>query len=187
MMAAETHLVSKPRLAVPAAPQRTPHRYLMEVFCGFEQALRIVVARTTVGVDTRQALRGGRISRMREQRILGIQVLVLTTVGSLDVVLGVGFSFYNRYPYFDVLVHILGGVWAGLFAAWALSHRPFRFALDFWQIVAAALCAGIVWEVFEAYVALTTFPADTFDTIKDLIDDAIGGVIAAYISGRWRR
>lgn len=85
---------------------------------------------------------------------------------------------YWRVQWFDISVHLLGGLWAGLFAAWilALFNRSSRLFL----FICVAVLFGAVWELFEAKVGMIVFPSDTLDTMKDLSMDAVGG-IAAYV------
>lgn len=47
----------------------------------------------------------------------------------------------------------------------------------FWSVV----IIGIVWEIFEAYFGISGYPFLTnsynIDTVKDLVDDAIGALL----------
>ncbi|MEK7641852.1 MAG: hypothetical protein AAB365_02550 [Patescibacteria group bacterium] len=89
---------------------------------------------------------------------------------------------------YDIMMHILGGVGIGLFVAAILKlhgqhvKHP-RLTIIFWVII-----AGLLWEFFEIYYDLIGYPFGTkgywVDTIKDMIDDTIGGAVVAWITNR---
>ena len=99
--------------------------------------------------------------------------------------MGIFYFLYWRVWWYDIPAHILGGMSVALGAAWL--QTLYRKSPTLFFCIAAALVVGIAWEVFEATFGLTNFPADTLDTIKDLCDDVIGGVIVAYIATRGKR
>lgn len=92
---------------------------------------------------------------------------------------------YITVFWYDIMMHILGGVGIALFVlAWVKIHggniiEKRRF------IIICTIIAGLVWELFEMYYGLNGYPLWSkmyyFDTIKDLIDDTIGAVIVAYV------
>lgn len=91
---------------------------------------------------------------------------------------------YWTLPYIDVPIHILGGIMSGLFAGVALR---FCGLTESWKnMLAGALVIGISWEVLEIGMGAVEFFDQRYyiDTIKDLIDDLIGGSIAYLI---WRK
>lgn len=98
---------------------------------------------------------------------------------------------YYQIDSYDIFMHILGGVGIGLFSAALL--RSYRYGAFFSRknIVLMVIVVGIVWELFEIYFKLTGHPLWTklyyIDTVKDLVDDTIGGVFIAWIVNRKRR
>lgn len=95
---------------------------------------------------------------------------------------------YYRIDSYDIFMHILGGVGIGLFAAALL--RSYRSGMYFSKknVVYMVVIVGIVWELFEIYYQITGHPLWTelyyIDTVKDLIDDTIGGTFIAWVLGR---
>lgn len=78
---------------------------------------------------------------------------------------------YWYYPWFDVPMHLLGGVViATVLVAFLHSCRPLLFV-----ILAAAIFTG--WEVFEFALGFPRELNYVFDTSLDLLNDAIGAVL----------
>jgi hypothetical protein len=117
-----------------------------------------------------------------------IYLLTLATAAFLLVahVSGIWSGLYLAVWPYDIFMHVLGGLSIGLFVAaaardfmpWILKHRKLFIAL-------AVFAAGFIWELFEIHYNIAGYPFGTrlyfIDTIKDLIDDVIGGFIALYI------
>lgn len=94
------------------------------------------------------------------------------------------FFLYWTVPQIDIPIHILGGIMAGLFSGVALMAAGRSQTGR--AIVLGSLIVGIGWELLEVVMHATdtvglTYP---YDTVKDLIDDMIGGTIAYLI---WRK
>ena len=84
---------------------------------------------------------------------------------------------YYRYPWFDVLMHLIGGALTGSFlAAVLLPYRPM-----FFLALATAVLAG--WEVFEYLIGVPREMNFIFDSALDLLMGALG-VLAAYAIAR---
>jgi hypothetical protein len=86
--------------------------------------------------------------------------------------------------WFDIPLHVLGGLWAVLFVAWMYRFVDFRLRL--WHCIAIAACVGGAWELFEYALGIggSNFMSYRMDVIKDLVDDIAGGVIAYWITSR---
>ena len=86
--------------------------------------------------------------------------------------------------WFDILLHILGGLWSVLFVAWL--YRVAGFRLRLWHCITIALCVGGAWELFEYALGIggSNFMSYRLDVAKDLVDDLIGGIIAYTILSR---
>lgn len=143
--AAETHLDSNPRLAVPAAPKDSAcAEFFGEIFM---LSLRILFALL----------------------ISAIVLAVLTWVA-------VTHFLYWRIWWFDIPMHILGGVWAALFAAWITVYRGGAISLPLCLLF--ALLTGIAWEIFEYSEGITNayhFNYTT-DVFKDVVVGLLGGI-----------
>ncbi len=87
------------------------------------------------------------------------------------------FGWYWIFRWFDNPMHVLGGMFAGFLGLVAYAARTMRFNPPLWIGVGAALLIGIAWEFLErAYGLAGLDPIHRFDTIKDLINDMMGGV-----------
>lgn len=101
----------------------------------------------------------------------------------------------NTTWWYDVMLHILGGAWIGtlfiyLFAyRWQFFDGKKSFLYSLTVIVGFALLMGVLWELYEfgfdqtigAKYALPLTQPSLFDTMKDLLDDILGGVLATVV------
>lgn len=93
------------------------------------------------------------------------------------------FFLYWKYFWFDIPMHVFGGVCVAFGFAILPFFRiqlPSRYT-TLKGYIGAVLCVGILWEVFEYFFGLSGFAVQNdfiFDTVKDLIMDMLGGVIA---------
>ena len=95
---------------------------------------------------------------------------------------------YYLLWWFDIPMHMLGGIWVALTSMVIYYHLGFHrhdrsTAFVVSTMLAATLIAGIFWEVFEFSVEHFVKLNDNgvFDTLKDLFDDMIGATIASVI------
>lgn len=126
--------------------------------------------------------------------------LVLFTFATLF--LGEAFNFYDRYWWWDMVLHAsaaMGFGLVGVIFALVLFEGD-RYAAPAWAIAFLAFCLGVtmgtLWEIFE-YIMDTAFGLNMqrsglVDTMWDLIVDAIGALTGAgagyaYMVGRDRR
>ena len=120
---------------------------------------------------------------MQGQRILWAQLLTVFALALLTW-LAIGYSLYWRFWWFDIPMHILGGVWAGFCAAWLLARREESFSLAW--CIALTLFVGIAWEIFEYSegIAMPQYLSYPLDTVKDIFMDLLGAVLAFLIARR---
>jgi len=128
------------------------------------------------------------------------ELLFITLVVAVGHALGILLHWYNKYFFFDIIVHFSGGVWV-IFTAFVflpalrqnlnlMSKTKFVLSLAF-----LALFIGVLWEIFEfsidRYVLfrwdfIPGVQGSPLDTLLDLIIDALGGTAAAlYIKSRF--
>jgi hypothetical protein len=100
-------------------------------------------------------------------------------------------GWYMQYWWYDIFMHILGGIAIGLLLASIariFSWKPRRIL---WYIIIGTFCVGLAWEYFEIYFRLTGHPIGSrpyyIDTVLDIIDDIIGGCIAAFLFTKFGR
>jgi uncharacterized membrane protein YjdF len=87
--------------------------------------------------------------------------------------------YFWYYPWFDIPLHIVGGLTIGFWGAslaWRRRYSPYQ---AFFFILLLAIAIGSIWELFEYTSGLTGGePGYWFDTLKDMSDDSIGAVVA---------
>lgn len=99
---------------------------------------------------------------------------------------GIIADLFIKIWWWDILMHGLGGMWAGYIGVW--------FAIEAGQkpkplfFLAGAIILGGFVEIAEYYTDFGRSPFFSYpvDTGKDMIIDAIGGLIAAAVSIRKR-
>jgi uncharacterized membrane protein YjdF len=114
--------------------------------------------------------------------LLFAQLIILVILVILDIWLGLVKGAYFNIWWWDIPTHFLGGVWAGLFAAWIL--RKYAKGNLILQCAAIALAIGIGWEIFEYAFGIggSIFMGYWADTIKDLCMDTLGGAAAGAVA-----
>jgi H+/Cl- antiporter ClcA len=97
--------------------------------------------------------------------------------------LAVELSLYWTYRGVDVPMHILGGIMAGFFTLVSLQSLKLKETLLY--TLMGVLAVGVGWELLELLYRVDTLNFRYWvDTVKDLINDTIGGLIAIYI---WKK
>lgn len=89
------------------------------------------------------------------------------------------FYWYFAIPYFDMIMHFLGGFWVGLSYFYFFPIKTI-FTSDFLKLLAFVLCIGLGWEVYEMLVnkAVAQNPLDYLDIGSDIFFDLLGGAVA---------
>src|SRR3989344_3428163 len=112
---------------------------------------------------------------MYAKKLLVAQLVILAVL--LFVVLyGIAHDYLWSIFWFSGLAHFLGGIWAGIFGIWVFRSSDASPRLFY--CIGVALALGICWELFEVVIGATHFPADTIDTVQDIMMDIVGGAIA---------
>ncbi len=93
-------------------------------------------------------------------------------------------NWYSLIWYFDIIMHILSGLWVGMFFLYVFERkesRPLDVAM-FLKVFFATLAIGLLWEVYEFYLYqyLSQIPFDSVDTVADLFNDVLGSSIAFF-------
>jgi hypothetical protein len=122
---------------------------------------------------------------MFKQKPFPFSLLVLVVLILLHV-LGSYFSLYWVLSWFDVLVHIVGGLWVALVFLWLASvmgqinslkeYRAKSFLIAF----VAAVLIGVIWELLENFTQITFIKASGYslNTALDIFNDGLGGLLA---------
>src|SRR3954470_18605520 len=85
--------------------------------------------------------------KMRKHFLLACQLGVLGILVVWHIMLGLGLELYWKLWWWDIIAHMLGGLWVALGAAWVAASFGQRISIL--NCVLAALGVGIAWEVFE--------------------------------------
>jgi hypothetical protein len=122
-----------------------------------------------------------------ERQIVQSTFFLTVLLGVLHF-LAITFFFYSEVWWFDIPMHILGGLICSLLALCCLLFFPRLFPLGkkrafFYGMIGGALILGFSWEIFEYVNGITNvaFGSYPFDVAKDLCMDVLG----AYIGFRY--
>lgn len=105
------------------------------------------------------------------------------------------YHWYWRVWWLDVPLHMLGGVWLTVFVFWFLRtyKKDLLYGINDFEllilVIGVIALVGVFWEFYEFFEDLI-FKSDSdwvlrlqvgyVDTLKDLADDILGGLIAFF-------
>ena len=119
---------------------------------------------------------------MNNLKLASLTLLALLSLLVLHIY-GMSRHLYLNIWYYDVIMHLLGGVGIALATLYVLKNPKY--------IIIATFVMGIVWELFEVYFNLTGYVVGTMpytiDTTKDLIMDTLGAFFVWYVVRRDKR
>ena len=108
------------------------------------------------------------------RKLLFAQFFVLATVASLYIV---GMLLYLNWTFwwYDIVLHLLGGVWVAL----AVSTVLVRFARQptLVHCILGIAVVGVLWELFEVAVGMPREANYALDTSIDLLMDVLGSIM----------
>jgi len=125
------------------------------------------------------------LQNMFKHKIFITSFIVLIIVAVFNY-LGGKYYLYWIYQWYDIPMHILGGLWVSLFSISIFTHFDknilvINYKKKIFKIVFfSLLLLTISWEIFELVSKITLLSDGTsywVDTIKDIIDGFIGGMI----------
>jgi uncharacterized BrkB/YihY/UPF0761 family membrane protein len=90
---------------------------------------------------------------------------------------------YWKFPWFDIPMHLLGGISVAL--GYSILHTRLSPRLrTFSWYIAAVLLVGIGWEIFEYAAGISLAREESFllDTALDLCMDTLGGILGYGIA-----
>jgi len=90
-----------------------------------------------------------------------------------------------REPLFHIVMHIAGGIGIGLFICALINSGILKPANKRRAVIVGAFIAGLIWEFVEVRYNITGYKVWTapyfLDTVKDLINDLVGGTLVAWL------
>ena len=120
---------------------------------------------------------------MFKQKIFIASFFVLIITAFFNYI-GGKYFLYWIYQWYDIPMHILGGLWVSLFSIFLYTNFYKDISIHCKKlsmfVFFTLLLIALSWEIFEL-MGKITFLSDGIwywiDTIKDIIDDFIGGMI----------
>ena len=123
-----------------------------------------------------------------------VRYLYMTTwklscaIAIVGVALGLAFQYGYQHYYFvrlwwwDIPMHLGGGALAGLIGAWCAAIL--RIPVKTIHFVTGGLILGLGVEVVEYVTGFGRSPFMSYelDTMKDILNDVIGAVVARYVA-----
>lgn len=92
---------------------------------------------------------------------------------------------YWRLEWFDIAMHVLGGI---VVALGVYTLRDLRVLPTPWLstagVMVIVLCVALAWEVFEVYAGVTIDVDYYPDTALDVVMGLTGGLIGYYIGNK---
>jgi len=88
------------------------------------------------------------------------------------------YTYFPTYLLYS-FVHFLGGTSVGFFSLWLGQLLGTRVTIL--HCICLVLLIGGAWEVWEFMLGLISFPADTIDSVSDLMLDAAGTLLVYYM------
>ena len=127
---------------------------------------------------------------MERQKLL---TLLLILIYVIVIIHGAAewFYLYWLFPWFDIMMHFLGGVWVGLAVLWLVYYSGYVPVPRKTKSFAFMLCLGLVgvvglaWEAYEFITRILLhaplFPDYAADTTLDMIMDLLGAIVGFWI------
>lgn len=132
-----------------------------------------------------------------ENKILRI-LFVLVWIIALIHVAAEYYAWYWTFRWFDIPMHILGGIWLGLATLWLCNQARYAWCKflcivnrTFLTAIVGGVCVGLVWEIYEfciwQYTGFAHSQDYALDTVLDLVNVVVGAVIGAWAYQRLTR
>ena len=133
----------------------------------------------------------GQISQVRYNRFMNKNLLIISTlllifIGFLNF-LGSKVGWYSLLPWFDIVMHFLGGVWVALLTTAFFYKRLCRIAAQRQYlnagrfIILATLLVALLWEGWEFGIQGIAKVHGLFATPADSVSDIIFGLLGAML------
>ena len=122
---------------------------------------------------------------------LAVALSVLIILIAAFHIIATRYNLYFSIPWFDSLLHLLGGFWAGLFSIYYIfgfvkPSGEIKTAKIFLVGIISALFIGAIWEIYEYKFGFTftTKSSYALDTFSDLVMDTVGAIAASFYVSR---
>lgn len=112
---------------------------------------------------------------LQQLALIVFAVFILNTAGSF-------FGWYTLLPWYDKLMHFLGGVWLGFVSVWVLYRLVRQGAFPVVLFLVCILLGTILWEVLEYFVQHITRAPGALANMPDSISDVIFGMLGGFVA-----
>lgn len=122
---------------------------------------------------------------MFQKRLASISLLIIVLMITLNT-LATMFYWYASILWYDMMMHILGGVFLAVFTAALFAHYVLRSSgiQIITTVLSVVLIVGLGWEFFEYIVQYSIKGsaqlASVPDSISDMVCDMFGGILGVY-------
>jgi hypothetical protein len=94
---------------------------------------------------------------------------------------GVRESLFWIYPWYDIMLHILGGLVMGSWAIAVVERLGMR-SFDALKLILGIVLAGaLLWEVFEYIVGFNSGEGYVADTLADITNGLLGALLVSGV------
>jgi len=113
---------------------------------------------------------------LKRLAILVFTIFLLNTAGSF-------FGWYELLPWYDIVMHFLGGLWLSLVAIWIL-YKYMEVRKDaIFSTLLFVLIGAILWEVLEYAIQAIANTPGLLATMPDSISDVVFGLLGGLLGG----
>ncbi len=112
--------------------------------------------------------------------------LVFATLFAFVHAVAMALSLYWWYWWFDIFMHLWGGVLIGLGVHAFSANRWFLYRPTFKTVLLTLLLITASWEIFERAAGLYDVTAYAVDTTLDLFLGFSGGLLAHFLLQTYR-
>ncbi len=121
-------------------------------------------------------------------------LVIFTLVALLGALQQLAFAYYLywRFPWYDILMHFLGGVVVASVYLWVVRYElpeAFKKYESFFFVFLFSFVVGVLWEAFEYFIGIDreiSLPLRQVDTILDLVMDVSGATLSYIAFSRFR-
>ncbi|MCD5381446.1 MAG: hypothetical protein LR008_02625 [Candidatus Pacebacteria bacterium] len=111
--------------------------------------------------------------------------LILFSIFGLAHYFAVLASLYWYYGWFDVAMHLWGGMLIGLSVHSLATFSRFNFKPTLSIILLVLVSITVTWEIFEWWADLYQSEAYLIDTIQDILLGFSGGLLTHFVLSKY--
>jgi thiol:disulfide interchange protein len=113
---------------------------------------------------------------LRKLSLFVFAVFLLNSAGSF-------FSWYTLLPWYDNMMHFLGGVWLALVAIWLFYSHIEQKRAGIISVLLFVFVGVFLWEGLEYFVQAITNAPGSLATPKDSVSDMVFGLLGGFLAG----